>query len=118
MPEAAAEAGREAVRRKPDWAKAHFRLGSALAGLDTADGDAAAGESLQQACELWVHTQPYHSLIVQGHVLRDCLRLQGPCESADDDCAASGSKEDRRQPCTEADGRRGSDPGGRANFTG
>jgi NTP pyrophosphatase (non-canonical NTP hydrolase) len=52
QPQGAVDAGMEAVRRKPDWAKAHYRLGAALAALNTAEGNAAAAESLGTACEL------------------------------------------------------------------
>lgn len=73
QPAAAVEAGREAVRRKPSWAKAHYRLGSALAALGTemqlqlgnnVDASAAldvlraAQDSLTQCCELDPESSP------------------------------------------------------------
>lgn len=73
QPAAAVDAGREAVRRKPDWAKAHYRLGSALAALgdelylgmgEKVSASSALGvlqeaqETLQKACELEPESTP------------------------------------------------------------
>ena len=92
QPAAAVEAAREAVRRKPGWAKAHYRLGSALValgeGLHSESSESAAASTaldvlreaqaaLSRACELEPSNAPMTNALRDVRQTIDTALAQG-----------------------------------------